>query len=79
MSAHGAAVLAAAGTDDPRVLADTAAAMAPATRTVEPDPAEHARYEHLYTAYCGLYPALRETFAAMATARRAAGVREASA
>jgi xylulokinase len=71
MSAQGAAVLATAGTDDPQVLADTAAAMAPSTRTVEPDLAAHERYGHLYEAYRGLYPALRETFATMAAARRA--------
>jgi sugar (pentulose or hexulose) kinase len=66
-------VLGTAATDDPRVLADTAAAMAPSARTVEPDPAAHGRYGPFYDAYRGLYPALRETFAAMATARRALG------
>jgi sugar (pentulose or hexulose) kinase len=32
----------------------------------DPDPAAHARYSELFEAYRGIYPALSDTFAAIA-------------
>src|SRR5690606_6386420 len=60
-SARGAALLAGEGVG----LGPGLAASAPVESTLAPTPATRERYQQLYARYRGLYPALRETFAAL--------------
>ncbi|MFF8024954.1 FGGY-family carbohydrate kinase [Streptomyces sp. NPDC007896] len=74
-TALGAAVLAAAavglgGVDD---IEETAARMARAKATVDPDPIARSRYEDLYQVYRRLYPALKDLFPPLLAASGAAG------
>ncbi|WP_217548663.1 FGGY-family carbohydrate kinase [Streptomyces sp. GbtcB6] len=74
-TALGAAVLAAAavglgGVDDIR---ETAARMARAKATVDPDSVTRSRYEDLYQVYRRIYPALKDLFPPLLAASDAAG------
>jgi xylulokinase len=61
-AALGAAILAAAGTGGHVDLEAAVAAMTALERRIEPDPADHARYDGAFAVYRSLYPALRPVF-----------------
>lgn len=64
--ALGAAILAAVGAGSYPDVPSACKAMVRRVDTVEPDPAGVAEYERLYPIFSGLYPALKDSFAALA-------------
>jgi xylulokinase len=65
-AALGAALIAGAGLGHFRDLAEASAAIVHPTATIDPSPANSARYDELYTTYRALYVSLREHFKAVA-------------
>ena len=63
---YGGAILGAVAAGDFASVADAAAALVRVRATVAPDPAAVSAEDARYQVWRGLYPALRETFAAMA-------------
>lgn len=61
----GAAILAAAGVGAVADLEAGVATMTSVARRLEPDAANHAPYDELFTVYRGLYPALKPSFDAL--------------
>jgi xylulokinase len=61
-SAHGAALLALAGTSDGGSVAEVSARVVREAGASEPDPEIHARYLEGHARYRVLYPALRDFF-----------------
>jgi xylulokinase len=77
-SVLGAAMLAAVGAGLLSDLDAAAAAMHHEQRRLKPRPETRATYDDLFRVYLGLYPELRDTFAALARLRAQAGNSEAS-
>jgi xylulokinase len=65
-AAFGAAILAAVGTETYPDVPTACKAMIRRVDTSQPDPVASADYERLYPAFKGIYPALKDTFAALA-------------
>ncbi len=65
-SAFGAAILAAVGAGAYADVPTACANMVRRVSTIEPNPAEVSDYERLYPIFRDLYPALKDTFAALA-------------
>jgi xylulokinase len=66
-SAYGAALLALVGTGEYANVRDVCAATVRETEVKQPDPAARAYYDLGYSVFQSLYPALRNSFAAIGT------------